>query len=239
MPRLRPTRPRPLVRPTKEELLDARDFVIRHSGLRKGQADWTRLTVEDEIELVAVRHEARSEGDGLQLANQAIRDRWERLLETLAGLPEGHFKQERKNAAVDAKFAQLAAKARALRPPKPTAERAFLAELYRHTAERKLHVDRLPILILVIGQLLAGEPSSPTAHIEGQGVDAILVVDRRHGLAAGSHDPSGSMASWRKSLGQLHRTHWLSVQEGPGPQVRIGLGSRTLRLLDLNKEAVS
>jgi hypothetical protein len=237
MPRLRPTRP--LVRPSKEELLDARDFVVRHSGLRRGQADWSRLTVEDERELVAVRHEARSEGDGLQLDSPAIRDRWEALLEKLAGLESGTFAQQRRDAKVDLKFRELAAKARALRSPKPAAEQGFLLAVHEQIRIRALHVDRVAPLILVLGQLLSGTPSTPSSRIEGEGVDAILVLDRRHGLSANAHDPSGSMASWRTSLKQLHKNHWLTVREGPGPQIVIGLGSRTIRLLDLKKEATS
>jgi hypothetical protein len=210
---------------TREALAACRDQVARRTvGLVEGgvRIDAALLDDDEVRKLVELTQseDALTNGD---------RRKWETLVEKSAGTPD-LFEKRRKQAAMAVKLKELGR--RALRPKAPTAEgeKSLILALHGQIKRHTLHLDRVGILVTILGQLYAAEPLGPHSRIEREGDQVVLVASHLFGVLSMDHDPRGeATVRWQEAVRQLAKNNWLDVVEGA--EWRISLGSRALRAL--------
>lgn len=213
--------------------LGAKNCVAAHSGLlREGglRVDADRLSEDEQREFVDLVREASGEYGAWSFdhLDGRKRKRLEKLIEQGSD-SRGLFERKRQEAEVRALATSAFRAAAKPKPPSVPEEERLLALLHRLVAQRSLHIDRLGIFVYLLGQILAADPISPGARIEGSGDGLTLVLSSRLGLGM-NHDPYEQMTRWRDALSQLDRVGLLEVS-GQGNELRVRLGSLALRAL--------
>ena len=198
----------------------------------RARLDWSRLDDDEQLELVDAIKQASE--DGFSLAK--LSKRGESLVERVVGLEEGAFAKERRDEQARRDAAEADAKARRLRLDKDDTANFFKAMAEQLVVDA-VWLDDVATLVGVIVQFAAGKAFAPAARLEGAGLDAELIVDRRFGVWGG-RDGEGVLSGWADRLKHLHAEGWLRVTEPGGPEIRIRLGERLLAVLgDTFKEA--
>jgi hypothetical protein len=223
------------IRPSRDEILAARDWFSRHSAMGPGALRWTRLDANSEHEMVDVWREARTDGDGRNLKTKQLTRRFEATVEVLAGLEPGTFAKQREDADLRAKMEALARRANLVKLPTPTpeVELGLLGEVYAQVKGGFLELGDVAALVFVLALLHSGEPLNAGQEIgrDDNGTVTLRLDQRRgdlFGNAVGEH-PVGPV---KDRLHQLQANSWLTVRM-EGPFTFVQLGSRGRRALQL------
>ena len=199
--------------------------VARHLGLT---ASIHRLSDDEARELVELVRRATPEPRAFNLNELGRRDRakFERLVARAAGLEDDHFDKIRANESAAVKIRELARQAVRPRKLTPRQERAFLLEVSDHVRRGVLTAPTLAVIVLAVGEIFNGATGAPRGETVGSGATLRLVLDARYGF--GEVD----LPRWQQSLSHATKNGWL-VTTRQGPRIEVGLGARTLRLLEL------
>jgi hypothetical protein len=163
---------------------------------------WEELGDDETRELVELLNRAWVSGDamrGVDLDKLGERDR--RRLERLVGKAAGReslFEDERKAELEAAKAAEADARSRRTAITKTEATNFFRA-VHRELMRGNIWADDVALLSLLLAQYAAGKPLASTSRFEGEGRDAVLVVDMNYGML-GHVDGSGTLDSARDRL---------------------------------------
>jgi hypothetical protein len=227
------TRNEPRWAPPREQLLAVRDQIARGLGLR---VDLDRLDKGEQVELVEFAGrvsdgtEYRVERDRVPLAQLPERERFERLVETAAGLERGDLKKQRKAAELKQKIDEATWPLRRKRRPRWEEPGSVILprEVYEHVRDGVLWAEHQLLFVLVAQQLENGTGLAPSAIVEDDAEgDPVLVVDSNLGVLGGDRT-EGGLPRWKQHLEHLEKNHYLAV-ERTGHVWRIRYGTRAKR----------
>lgn len=181
-----------------------------------------RLPEDEALELVELT-------DEINRGERKPDDRFWKLVAVSAGFPANHFKHRAEEARAAAKAAEREARARRL-PFSRRQETNLLLELFGELAVEDLWLDDVIVIVGVLMQLAAGKPLISTSTVEGNGIDATVVVNANIGFV-GVADGSNLTLGWRARSKYLAAQGWLHV-EARGPIVRLSAGPKIRALFD-------
>jgi hypothetical protein len=170
-------------------------------------------------------------GVDLDKLSRSERGDLERLVARGAGLDGDHFDRQRKEAVMAEQTAQAAAKKRRMSFTRREQTNLFRT-LFDEMMEQDIWADDAAIVCLVLTQFAAGRPFSSSASLEGEGANAVLVLDARMGLL-GAVDGQGMLDGWYERCLFLAEAEqgWLAIDRA-GPIWRIRLGPKLKSALD-------
>jgi hypothetical protein len=224
-------------RPVKEALTAcAQAVAISTAGWDRGsvRVRFDRLDDDEARELVELSEKCVA-GWGVDWTKLGRKDRarWEALVEQAGALGDGFFQRMRDEAKLRSEIGELAREAAKPAAPSVREQERLIALLHAHVRDGILHLDRLAVLVYVLGQLLMAEPIAPGSRLENGGDQITLVLRRDLGLGY-AHDPLGRFPKWTDAVKQLTRVGWLA-SESNGNELRVRLGPRALRALGRTK----
>jgi hypothetical protein len=215
-----------------EQAKAAGERLGRIYGLR---LDLVRLDDDEKLKLLDLVRKATPEdqigygGVNLRQLDRGGRRVLEALVEKAAGLDEGSLDRQRKDAQALHKVAALAKEALRPQPPTREQENGLILEFAEQFEKGYAWPVHAGLVLFVAGQIIRAKPLAPNSRIEGQGLDAALVIDLNVGLGT-KYDPEQRL-SWQRDLGHVCANEWLA-QERHGHELHLRLGKRLLRLLD-------
>jgi hypothetical protein len=202
-------------------------------ALGLGDVRLDRLEGDEQREAVELIERADVSGDGgtrvdWQRLSKREKGRLEELLARAGGLPPDHFAQERRQAALRRKMAELGAEAKRLATLDRRQEADFFRVMHRQLESGHLWLPHVAWLTFVVAQFQAGKGLAPGACIEGDGDAMRLVYDGQLGML-GNCDQEGRLGS-PSLVAWLTENGWL-VDDARGRTRRIGLGPKTIKAL--------